>query len=135
MGYLCLFLLIIVHGIREGFTWADNEERHNNIFITNHIGEGIAKIDYHGWRSIEYILILGVGMFGARLIPAIAVFMMAQLPYNGILHKICTGKFWYERTCDFPWMGITIKKQWLTWKTDILLGFIGIALFLGSMGK
>jgi len=133
MGYLCLFLLIIVHGIREGFTWATNEQRHSNIFITNRIGEGIAKIDYHGWRSIEYILILGVGMFGAKLIPAIAVFMMAQLPYNGILHKICTGKFWYSRKNDFPWMGITIPKWLLTPVTDWALFFIGLSIFLVSL--
>jgi len=44
MGYLFLFLLILVHGVREGFTWADSTERLTNVFITNRIGNGMAKI-------------------------------------------------------------------------------------------
>jgi len=131
ISYICLFLLLIVHGIREGFTWASPEERLTNIFITNRLGIGKAKIDYHGWRSIEYLLIWG--MLGFHLW-VLAIYMLAQLPYNCLLHKICgEGYLWYSRE-DFPWMGVTINKKWRTWRTDVALAFIGLAIFLGTLG-
>lgn len=128
--YICLFLLVSIHGIREGFTWANKEERLNNIFITSKLGSGRAKIDYHGWRSIEYFLIWGLTGFALW---ALAIGMMAQVPYNGILHKICNGKFFYEREHDFSWMSITIPKWVLSWRTDWLLFFIGLTIFLGIL--
>jgi len=133
IGYISIFLLFVVHGIREGFTWADSEERKNNIFICNKIGQGKAKIDYHGWRSIEYLLIILIAITCTRIIPVISVFMMGQLPYNAILHKICTGKYCYIRKNDFSWMGITIPKWTMTWRTDWLFFFIGLTIFLGSL--
>lgn len=133
MGYLFLFLLLIVHGIREGYTWADSNERKNNIFICDTLGIGKAKIDYHGWRSIEYLLIILIAVLKLDFVLVVSIFLMAQFPYNGILHKICTNKFFYTRKTDFHWMGIVIKKHWLTWRTDILLLFVGIVLFLSKL--
>lgn len=133
MGYLFLFLLIVVHGIREGFTWADSLERRENIFICNRIGNGKAKIDYHGWRSIEYVCIGVICVYRLKILPIISVFMMGQFLYNGILHYICGEGFFYDRTEDFPWLGMTIKKEYLTWKTDLLLLIIGVVIFWFSI--
>jgi len=130
MGYLFLFLLILVHGVREGFTWADSTERLTNVFITNRIGNGIAKIDYHGWRSIEYVCIIVICVCKLKLIPVIGIFMMGQFLYNGILHYICGEGFFYDRTEDFPWLGLTIDKKYLTWKTDILQFIVGTIIFI-----
>jgi len=130
MGYVFLFLLVIVHGVREGYTWADSTERLTNVFITNRIGEGMAKIDYHGWRSIEYLCILIICLCKMRFIPSVAVLMMAQFPYNGILHYICGKGFFYKSYSDFTWMGFYIDKQYFTWKTDVLQLIAGVVIFI-----
>lgn len=51
-----IILLLLLHGIREGFTWANSLARKTNKIIKHKKGFGF--IDYHAIRILEYLCLV-----------------------------------------------------------------------------
>ena len=120
-----LFTLLLIHGVREGYTWASSLLRTSIWF---------SRIDYHGWRAFEYLCIWGALDFRLWVL---AVYAAGQLPYNAILHRISKGSWRYIRVVDFRIFGIYIPCRYMQQTTDAILSILGVITLgvLYGLGK
>jgi len=132
-----VFVLLILlywfsEGATEGYTWADKEQRMENVIIKGGAkGNGI--LDYHGWRFFEVL-----GIYGATLLGIFSIRRDPTFIWTGF-GAILAGMFVYERVLNYVDKGILFKEPgWVFYiggleiprhpLQDITLLIVGISL-------
>ena len=100
---LLILLYWLAEGATEGYTWADKEQRMENVIIKGRT-EGNGILDYHSWRFLEVF-----GIYGATLLGILSVRRDSTFIWTGI-GAILTGMFIYERVLNYVDNGIAFKE-------------------------
>ena len=97
--FLSMFSYQLGEGLTEGYTWAGDERRDQNVLICDRLGEGHRGVlDYHAWRLVESASIAGMVLtFDSQfLVPAIGGMMFGDTYiYNTALKYVHRGDPWY----------------------------------------
>jgi len=136
-----IFLILLywfAEGATEGYTWADSEQRMENVIIKGG-SDGAGVLDYHGWRFMEIL-----GTHGAILIAVlfsivysyiwvgVGSMLVGMFLYERVLNYVINGTIYKEPGWIFYIAGIEIPRYF--WQ-DILLLLAGIGLIVFGLIK
>uniref|UniRef100_A0A6H1ZLD5 Uncharacterized protein n=1 Tax=viral metagenome TaxID=1070528 RepID=A0A6H1ZLD5_9ZZZZ len=133
LGFI-LFILIyqFAVGAREGYTWANHKQRINNPIISPRMDMGKGVLDYHAWRWIENLSIMGMvitGYFINGFWNLLFLFIGANwfgcyAIYERVLNYICLDELFPDKE-DYHVLNIVIPHS--IWQ-DIAMMIIGLLM-------
>jgi hypothetical protein len=136
-----LFILLIqlywfAEGATEGYTWADREQRMENVIVKGR-ADGNGILDYHGWRFMEVLGIYGatlLGILSIRKDPTyiwlgIGSIMAGTFVYERVLNYVVDGTIFKEPGWQFYIAGLKIPRY--SWQ-DITLLIVGIGFIVAG---
>ena len=133
-----IFILIycFAEGATEGFTWASQARRLNNKIISHQFQQGKAILDYHSFRNLELIGIVGAIISALFLSLSLKKFIIL------ILGSFAFGmSLIYERVLQYTAKGFLFepyppqyKILWFSIQSsntiEIIVGIIGFLLII-----
>lgn len=140
--YISLALLFFVllycfaEGVTEGYTWASNLRRSTNILVSGSLGEGKAILDYHTYRNLELVGIVGATISALFLFVSLKKFLLLLIGSFAFGFGIL-----YERALQYVDKGVLFEPNPPKYDIlrfsfqssnaiEIIVGLIGILLII-----
>jgi hypothetical protein len=130
-----LVVYSLAEGATEGYTWASEDRRRENRLIEGRYGDGRGVLDYHAWRSVGQVGVLGAimsGFFLAEQKPKerklirtlVAGTLLSYFVFERALNYVASDDL-FPRKGDYHVMGLKIPRSQAV---DVLAGLGGIYL-------
>ncbi len=131
-----IFLYCFGEGATEGYTWANQTRKVNNKIISPKLNQGNGFLDYHSFRTLELIGIIGA-LLGTLLISVSlkkyliliigALFSGMSLIYERVLQYIDKGFLFEPHPPKYNILWFSIQSSNTI---EIIIGIIGIFIII-----